>query len=456
MKYKKALFIFRRDLRLHDNTGLIEATKHAAMVIPCFIFDSRQIGPDNRYKSDTCIQFMIESLHDLDKELKIHKTHLYIFNGEAEKVIEALLHDQSIDAVLCNRDYTPFSIKRDTALKKICEKNNVAFHQYADVLLHDTEEIRTKNGTPYLMFTPFFKYAHTNLTVRKPKMRTNIVFYGGKIHNAISLSAIEKPKNDSIAVRGGRANGLKLLKKIDRYRDYEKMRDFPAIDATTHLSAHNKFGTVSIREVYYAVQKRLGSSHALLRELYWRDFFTHIAFHFPHVFGQPFKKQYDELVWENNKKKFKAWCEGKTGFPIVDAGMRELNATGYMHNRVRMITASFLVKDLHIDWRWGERYFAQTLVDYDPSVNNGNWQWVASTGCDAQPYFRIFNPWLQQKKFDAECLYIKKWISELKAQPPAIIHTWFKKAGAISSEYPVPIVQHDVEAVVSKTIYSKV
>lgn len=456
MKYKKALFIFRRDLRIQDNTGLIQAANLSDIIIPCFIFDPRQVGSANKYKSDNCIQFMLESLQDLDKELKKHETALYLFNGKAHDVVNALIKSEGIDAVFCNRDYTPFSAERDNALKKTCERNKVTFHQYGDALLHEPEEVKTKNGTPYLMFTPFFKYVHTHLVVREPHKSTTPNFYRKKIKNALSLTAIKKPNNDLIAFHGGRAQGLKILKKIDQYTNYQKVRDFLAMNATTHLSPHNKFGTVSIREVYYAIQKKLGSSHSLIRELYWRDFFTHIAFHFPSVFGKPFKKQYEKLIWKNNKKNFNAWCQGKTGFPIVDAGMRELNATGYMHNRVRMITASFLVKDLHIDWRWGERYFAQKLVDYDPAVNNGNWQWVASTGCDAQPYFRIFNPWLQQKKFDAQCEYIKKWVPELKMVSPPVIHAWFKKSNIISSEYPAPIVDHAHEAMISKKIYSKI
>lgn len=453
MKYKKVLFIFRRDLRLQDNTGLIEAASLSEAVIPCFIFDPRQIGSTNKYKSDNCIQFMIESLQDLDKELKRAKSHLYIFKGKAHDVVRALIKNGEINAVFCNKDYTPFSIARDNAIKKICEKNNVEFHQYADLLLHDPDEVTKKNGTPYQMFTPFFKYAYSHLIVRKPKRYTKSLFYRGKIKNSFFIADSKRAKNNFIASHGGRVQGLKILKKIDQFRDYEKLRNFPAMDATTHLSAHNKFGTVSIREVYYAIQKRLGSSHALIRELYWRDFFTYVAFHFPHVFGNSFKKQYEKLAWENNKKKFHAWCHGKTGFPLVDAGMRELNTTGYMHNRIRMITASFLVKDLHIDWRWGERYFAEKLIDYDPSVNNGNWQWVASTGCDAQPYFRIFNPWLQQKRFDAQCTYIKRWVPELEMVSSSVIHAWFKKAGTISSDYPAPIIEHKHEAKVSKKIY---
>lgn len=221
------------------------------------------------------------------------------------------------------------------------------------------------------------------------------------------------------------------------------------------LSAHNKFGTCSIREVYYAIADTFSKEHTLIRELYWRDFFTHVAWNFPYVFGESFHKKFDKLKWSTNAKAFKAWCDGKTGFPVVDAAMRQLNSTGYMHNRARLIVSSFLTKDLHIDWRLGEKYFAQKLVDYDPAVNNGNWQWSASTGCDAQPYFRIFNPWLQQKKFDPICAYIKEWVPELKSVDTKIIHNWFDQAKQING-YPLPIVDHSVEAKIALSYYKKI
>lgn len=230
-------------------------------------------------------------------------------------------------------------------------------------------------------------------------------------------------------------------------------RNLPSLSGTTGLSAHHKFGTISIRESYWAVRSALGKSHTLVRELYWRDFFTHIGFHYPHVLSGCFHERYDTLKWENDEVKFKAWCQGRTGFPIVDAGMRELNITGFMHNRMRMITASFLVKDLHIDWRWGEKYFAQRLVDYDPLVNNGNWQWAASTGCDAQPYFRIFNPWLQQAKYDPKCLYIKQWVKELAGCTPKRIH---RIQDNIPTEYVSPIVDHAVASQKAKAMFKAV
>jgi deoxyribodipyrimidine photo-lyase len=255
---------------------------------------------------------------------------------------------------------------------------------------------------------------------------------------------------------GGRSGGIAILKTIDRFKDYEQQRDIPGLSATTFLAPHNKFGTLSIREVYHTIKERFGSEHTLIRELYWRDFFTHIAWHFPHVFGHAFYRHYDAIKWENDNELFSAWCSGRTGFPIVDAGMRELVATGFMHNRVRMIVSSFLVKDLLISWQWGERFFAQHLTDYDPSVNNGNWQWAASTGCDAQPYFRIFNPWLQQKRFDPQCAYIKRWIPELSQYSAAEIHKLADRAGPSGGrarEYPAPVVQHSIQKIRAEELF---
>jgi deoxyribodipyrimidine photo-lyase len=259
--------------------------------------------------------------------------------------------------------------------------------------------------------------------------------------------------NPNIYAKGGRNEGLKILNQIQTHKNYERERDFPAIKGTTNLSAHIKFGTVSIREVYHAIKQI--DNFALLRQLYWRDFYIHIGFHFPHVFKGSFRPKYDRLDWKYDKSLFTIWCEGNTGFPIVDAGMRQLNSTGWMHNRVRMIVASFLTKDLLINWQWGERYFKEKLVDYDISVNNGNWQWAASTGCDPAPYFRIFNPWLQQKKFDPYCDYIKSFIPELRDYNPRIIHNLFKTHPQ-KLNYPKPIVNHSVMREKAKLMFQTV
>jgi deoxyribodipyrimidine photo-lyase len=317
-------------------------------------------------------------------------------------------------------------------------------HMTPDSLLNEPEQAIKKDNTPYKVFTAFYHNAR-QFPVALPQALAKQNFLSVETEfevGQLGLSLIDAE------IRGGRHQALATLDLLGGYANYQNTRDFPALNATSRLSAHLKFGTCSVREVYYAITQQLGSEHPLIRQLYWRDFFTHIGYHFPQVFGHAFLEKFDSLSWDNNRDYFEAWCAGKTGFPIVDAGMRELNTTGFMHNRVRMIVASFLVKDLHVDWRWGERYFAQHLVDYDPCVNNGNWQWAASTGCDAQPYFRIFNPWLQQLKFDQDCQYIYHWLPELQGFLPKTIHQWDKKH--ITCGYPAPIIDHAHESQITK------
>ncbi|RMG39833.1 MAG: deoxyribodipyrimidine photo-lyase [Candidatus Dadabacteria bacterium] len=449
----KSLFVFRRDLRLVDNTALNAALKKSRTVIPAFIFDPRQVNK-HPYRSSNALQFMIESLEELNSELNKRGSKLYIFWGQAEKVIEKLIRVENIEAIYINEDYTPFSIKRDGRIKKVTEKYGVSFNSYFDLLLTRPGEILTAKGTPYTVFSYFLKKARLQ-SVNTPAKNMLKNYYQRSIAfekpEVLKKFLLSESNNKALHLKAGRRAALKILRNISRFENYDETRNFPAISGTTGLSAHNKFGTVSIREVYHAIRKRLGSSHTLIRELYWRDFFTHLAFFFPHVFGHSFHKKYDQIEWTTSRKHFAAWRSGQTGFPIVDAGMRELNTTGFMHNRVRMIAASFLVKDLHIDWRKGEKYFASRLVDYDPAVNNGNWQWAASTGCDAQPYFRIFNPWLQQKKFDPDCEYIKKWIPELAPLSPLQIHNLYK--GSDFSGYPAPIVDHSEAREIAEELF---
>ena len=455
--YNKSLFIFRRDLRLSDNKGLNQALLNSTLVIPCFIFDPTQVGNKNSYRSMNAIQFMIDSLAEIDEQLKNLNSHLYFFYGSAPNVIKKLIIEEGIDAVFVNRDYTPFSLKRDEEIKKICIEHHCEFISIHDLLLHEPEQVLTGSGTPYSIFTAFYKKSVT-LPVSPSEKRAGKNFYDKKIagsHGPEIFKEIIPRRNSDIWVHGGSKNAESILKSLDNLEDYQKTRDYPELP-TSFLSAHLKFGTVSIRQTYEAIIQKLGKGHPLLRQLYWRDFFTHVAYHSPFVFGHAFHEKYDKLPWKNDKKDFEAWCSGKTGFPIVDAGMRQLNATGWMHNRVRMIVGSFLTKDLHIDWRWGEQYFARQLVDYDPAVNNGNWQWSASTGCDAQPYFRIFNPWLQQIKFDKECHYIKKWVPELKHTNPRIIHAWYNAKYNEIRDYPKPIVDHAQESARSKLMYKNV
>lgn len=441
MKYRRSLFLFRRDLRLDDNSGLIFALENSEEVVPAFIFTPEQIDC-NPLRNPHCLQFMLASLEDLEGQLKKWKGKLYYFHGRPDKVVKKCIDKLDIDALIVNRDYTPYSKQRDGKLEKLCKSRRIDFYSFDDALLHAPEETVKKDGKPYLIFTPYFRHA-SKLKVPKPIANRRDNYFQG----AIAFTAGKPPIKPSS--KGGRTEALKLLKSLSRFRKYAKLRDYPSLDFTTHLSAHLKFTTISPREVYH----RLSKGHALVRALYWRDFFTGIAHFFPHVFDRAFYPKFDSLPWSYDKKTFRRWCEGKTGFPIVDAGMREMNATGYMHNRVRMIAAQFLVKDLHIDWRWGEKYFAKTLVDYDPAVNNGNWQWAASTGCDAQPYFRIFNSWSQQEKFDPDCAYIKKWIPELKKLPPKTIHAWQGEKGC---SYPPPMVDHGKEAKKALATYRRV
>jgi deoxyribodipyrimidine photo-lyase len=449
-KYQKSLFVFRRDLRLQDNTALIAALEQSQQVILVFIFDPIQVTIKNKFLSHNALQFMVESLQDLEIAVKNAQGKLYFFTGSNLNVLSKLMTEIKPEAVFLNKDYTPFSTQRDLQILQLCEKHQVDFRSYEDVLLLNPDEVQTKTGKTYQVFTAFFKNAE-NFVVAEPKIKHRFrpgCFYDKKIAHASKLSEIGKSLlpdlNPDLVTSGGSLIGNKILKNIIKFKDYAKIRDLPYL-STTHLSAHLKFGTVSVRTAFYEIVKSLGHNHPLIRQLYWRDFFTYIAHHNPHVFGHAFNPKYDHIKWEQDTHKFKLWCAGKTGFPIVDAGMRQLNQTGFMHNRLRMITASFLVKDLHLDWQLGEKYFASKLADYDPAVNNGNWQWVASTGCDAQPYFRIFNPWLQQKKFDPECKYIKTWVPELKLLSPKIIHSWFKDYDT-QIAYPKPILDHSIAA----------
>ncbi|MGZ8153395.1 MAG: cryptochrome/photolyase family protein [Methylovulum sp.] len=448
--YSRSLFIFRRDLRIHDNNGLNEALRLSTQVIPCFIFDPRQMQPHS-YQSKPALQFMLQSLGDLDRQIQAVGGKLALYYALPEQVIKDLHAQQQIQAVFINRDYTPFSRRRDFELAELCNELGITLHYLADALLTEPEQAVKGDHAPYKVFTAFYNNAR-QFPVALPQTLVTHNFLSietGFAIDQLDVSLLTELQTDT--VQGGRSQALAILKQLNAYKDYQDTRDFPALDATSKLSAHLKFGTCSVREAYYAIVEELGVEHPLLRQLYWRDFFTHIAWHFPQVFGNAFQEKFAKLNWDNNGDYFQAWCDGKTGFPIVDAGMRELNATGFMHNRLRMIVASFLVKDLHISWRWGERYFAQHLVDYDPCVNNGNWQWAASTGCDAQPYFRIFNPWLQQQKFDPDGEYIRRWVPELKDFPVKTIHQWAKQHRLCA--YPAPIVDHARESAISKALF---
>ncbi|WP_338603372.1 deoxyribodipyrimidine photo-lyase [Sulfolobus tengchongensis] len=425
------LFIFRRDLRLDDNTGLIRALQECDEVIPAFIIDLRQVGDENEYKSDFALNFMFNSLNELNEDLKARGAKLHVYNGIAEEVVKGLIKDDIIDAVYFNEDYTPFSKMRDEIITQYCLKNNKAVRSFEDYLLVSKEDFKN-----YRNFTSFYN-AVKNKQIRKPLTNTYTNYYKKSVGDEVELPNRREG-------RGGRKEGIALIERAKRI-NYDR-RDYPAEDNVTFLSPHLKFGTVSVREVYHS----LSDNQKLVRQLYWRDFYTLLAYYNERVFYEPLKKEYKCIEWENNEVLFKAWTEGRTGYPIIDAGMRQLSSTGYMHNRVRMLTAFFLVKVLLIDWRIGEKYFATKLIDYDPAVNNGNWQWVASVGTDY--IFRVFDPWKQQKIYDPDAKYIKKWVKELSDYNPEIIHNAYKYN---LRNYPKPIVDWRIRVNLAKKLYDK-
>jgi deoxyribodipyrimidine photo-lyase len=440
-----SIFIFTRDLRLHDNTTLIKASKESKVVIPIFIFNPKQIENTNKYKSDNCVQFMCESLDELNEELEKKDSRLYIFYDEPDIIIKNLLkNNKEINAVYINMDYSPFAKKRDSEISKICDKYKIKFCSCEDYLLTGKDKITNSSGNNYVKFTPFLNNAK-KLKVTSPD-KTNIKnFVSKKMEFKKEYTKDYHKfytKNDNISVRGGRKNALLILKNITKHKKYNDERDYPNKNSTTKLSAYLKFNVVSIREVYDVFKKKLGTTNSLITQLYWRDFYMIILYHNPQILqGESLKSNYDKIKWDNNKKWFKAWCEGKMGIPIADAGMRQMNETGFMHNRVRMIVASVLIKNLQIDWRWGEKYFATKLVDYDPANNNGGWTWTSGSGADSQPYFRIFSPISQTERFDKECEYIKKWIPELKDVPPKDIINWEKEHKKyLNIKYSTPII----------------
>ena len=456
-KFNKSLFLFSRDLRIDDNTGLINACSQSEQVIPCFIFEKSLAGKTNSINSNFRNQFFLESVEDLTEQFKAKNSKLFIFYGDTKKILSTLIHDFQIDAIFSNIDYSPYAIKKLSMLKSIGESYNVPTVFSHDLVLHDFDLIKTGKGTPYVIFSQFFKKAK-NFPIRKPQKNNFTNFLSVPFKDEKSLGNITKILGIKLTnrprVKGGRKNALQILKSIHNQKNYDEQRNFPSLDSTSHLSAHNKFGTCSIREVYHQIEKQLGPNHGLITEIHWRDFFTYVMYHYPYSYSKSFRKKFSKIPWSKNEKLFSKWCDGLTGFPIVDAGMRELNSTGYMHNRIRMIVASFLTKDLHINWKWGERYFAKKLIDFDPCVNVGNWQWAASTGCDSQPWFRIFNPWLQQEKYDPNCEYIKKWIPELSDFSIKQIHKWYSYEG--ESKYPRPIVDHSEESSHTKEIFQKI
>ena len=396
---KTSIFWFRRDLRLDDNKGLSEALKSDEKVIPIFIFD-RDILDHLEDQYDRRVDYIHQALEKINQELKEFGSSLLTFHGKPLDVFKQLEKDFEIKSVFCNRDYEPAAIKRDDKVKDFLDSKKIAFFDFKDQVIFEKHEVAKDNGEPYTVYTPFskkWKKQLTELDYASVKIDKN-QFQKLPSKKILSLKEIGFEKTDLDFVEPSLESKI-----IDVY---DKTRDFPALDATTHLGVALRFGTISIRK---CVKFALNHNETWLNELIWREFFMQILFHFPKVVNYCFKEKYENIAWRNNEAEFEKWCNGETGYPIVDAGMRQLNQTGQMHNRIRMVMASFLTKHLLIDWRWGEAYFAKKLLDYDLSANNGNWQWAAGCGCDAAPYFRVFNPDEQTKKFDKGLKYIRKW-----------------------------------------------
>ncbi|HQQ64299.1 MAG TPA: deoxyribodipyrimidine photo-lyase [Pseudomonadales bacterium] len=450
--YPTSLFLFRRDLRLHDNLALNTALSASQQVVPCFILDKnllRQIG-----SHWPRVQYLLAALQELDASLREHGSRLHVVYDNDTAGIAHLQKQCGAQAIYFHRDFSTYARRRDAAIAAQCKQSGIDCHAVDGITLHAPEQTLKADGTPYTVFTPFFRRAF-QLPVNKPRKLADGTLAKRGTETLSLGAAIRSAKINMHHDVSPAAQARLSLKNLASLQDYETTRDIPAINGTSHLSVALRFGIVSPREAWWAIAQALGSEHPLLRQLYWRDFFFSIGEYFPRVFTGCFHQQYNRIRWPDNTDWIEAWKSGRTGFPIVDAGMRELRATGYMHNRVRMIVASFLVKDLHVDWRIGERHFAEQLLDYEPCINNGNWQWAASTGCDAQPYFRIFNPWTQQQKFDPDCIYIKHWVPELANIPARTLHNLFKLDHALPG-YVKPIVEHGVQSRIAKSIFEDV
>lgn len=408
---KLNIFWFRRDLRLEDNHGFFMALQSGLPVLPLFIFDTDILSglPAN----DARVHFIHGTLEKMNQKLNHAASSILIRNGTPLTIWKALLNEYEIAEVFANHDYEPYAIKRDEEIRQILDQSGVRFHTFKDQVIFEKDEILKADGTPYTIYTP---YKNRWLDHYNPTRDTSPFPSEDLLSNCLEKK-FDFPTLKSIGFVESTIQVLNFEKQ--HIKEYAQNRDIPHQDTTTKMGPHLRFGTLSIRHA----TRLAGSSQVFLNELIWREFFMMILFHFPHVVQKSFKKKYDGIQWINDETLFRQWCQGKTGYPMVDAGMRQLNQTGFMHNRVRMVVASFLCKHLLIDWRWGEAYFAEKLLDYELASNNGNWQWAAGCGCDAAPYFRVFNPTTQLKKFDPEMKYVKKWIPELAdmGYPPPIV-----------------------------------
>lgn len=414
---KIAVFWFRRDLRLNDNHGLFRALSSGLPVLPVFVFDTK-ILDKLASKTDARVTFIYSQVQKLKTELEKSGSSLFVYNGEPVEILEKLTADYQVETVFANHDYEPYAKVRDEQVAAFLQSKEIRFETFKDQVIFEKGEVVKDDGNPYTVFTPYSRKWKQKLSAPHlesfPSENLDIRF--------LKTEAFKLPELHEIGFEKSTVNIPDFNISEPIIRNYAATRDIPAIEGTSKLGIYLRFGVVSIREV---AKLAINWSEVFLNELIWREFFMQILWHFPQVETKAFKPKYDSIGWRNNEKEFEKWCNGQTGYPLVDAGMRELNATGFMHNRVRMVTASFLTKHLLVDWRWGEAYFAEKLLDFELSANNGNWQWAAGCGCDAAPYFRVFNPESQQKKFDPELQYILKWAPEY---------------GTIA--YPGPIVEH--------------
>jgi deoxyribodipyrimidine photo-lyase len=442
-KMENGLFIFRRDLRIVDNNGLNFLSELCNNIYTIFIFTPEQVGSGNKYKSDNSVQFMIKSLEDLASDIHSKGGKLFTFYGKNNKVIADCIKAWDINVVAFNLDITPYARIRDDEIVKMCQKMKVYVTYDHDYYLTEPGTVLNGSGEVYQKFTPYYDTAK-KIKVEKP-ITKKLHFKSSDAHipNKITLDLAMKKfvgkENQEILVHGGRTEALKQMRiAAKNIKNYSVSRD-ELSKPTSQLSAFIKFGNVSIREVYHAFK----SNHAFIRQLYWRDFYSSILYSFPQVLGHSLKPKYDKIKWHHNEGWFQAWCKGMTGIPIVDASQRQLLLTGWTHNRGRMISSSILIKILLIDWREGERFYAEHLVDYDVANNNGGWQWSSGGGSDAQPFFRYFNPYTQSKEHDPKCEYIKKWIPELKDVPNEDIHNWDTAwVDHKDIKYPKPIVDY--------------
>ena len=401
-----SIFWFRRDLRLDDNVGFLEALKGSHPVLPIFIFDKEILT--ELPQDDARVTFIYETLQKMRNELQEdHGSSLALFYGKPETVWKQLIKDYDIDTVYTNHDYEPYALERDEQIKKLLKKEDIDFKTYKDQAIFEKDEVVKGDGDPYVVYTP---YKNKWQEIFDEDEHLKIHYTSQHIENLIQNSRLP---NLDLSDMGFKKSSIEIPEydvTPTLIQNYEDTRNFPAQDGTSHLGPHLRFGTVSVRKM---VKKAIAEKNTVFwSELIWREFFMQILYHYPKTVNNAFRSKYDRIEWRNNKKEFEKWKKGETGYLLVDAGMRQLNATGYMHNRVRMLVASFLCKHLLIDWRWGEAYFAEKLLDYEQSSNVGNWQWAAGSGVDAAPYFRIFNPMTQVDKFDKDKKYIKEFVPE--------------------------------------------